>query len=665
VLESSSDEEEDYNSYASYERYRRERGGGGVGYRDLLDATVTPVHRTDGYLPTDDERVAEDEKIPWASAMATSCSSRSAVEATNVVAVPSNVPTSPALDYQGDEDDFDADDDEGDNDDNGNNEAPFETAATSGKKKKKKKKKKSKKKKKTNSNSEAADGAAVDIDMDAHQPSKRKAKSTKSISFGTVSVREYARTVGEHVVPADGGWPLGMSCQVITEHPHHHDKTNSNLESPSSSPSRHNGHHATEQTSPTSKHHHHHKPLHGWTVDDFEARRQLELQERYTHLIREQRRRKFEKEWERNHRKECHKNFGKQRRSSGKGGSASNRSSSRKNSSGLMKMEMSNEEKEQLEQIINEPVVLPNGVLETRPYDYKKKIVHSPSGGNGKSSGNSNALNGQHNNLNNNKGNGDHVMTEEDELYHLHGGRNPLFSVMREDERRRTILRDDHLLKCHVINDDKEKNYRNHDDNNHINNATPPDPTDPSVMQHIQHDLETIRIQRSDPTNLGCSCRKLHVFLPGATDKSHHKKKGSHRRLPERKVREELRRRGLLPDNSGSMKREDMEVMLHSAIEKEPCCWGGDCPCVRNGIGCQADTCSCWHPSHDVAHTTNNSSTSSSNHKQEHGDSPRRIADMNAEAIQIQCGNSFGTYVVNFGEIRKHRERFVAPMRVD
>merc|ERR1712085_229027 len=153
-----------------------------------------------------------------------------------------------------------------------------------------------------------------------------------------------------------------------------------------------------------------------------------------------------------------------------------------------------------------------------------------------------------------------------------------------EDVRRKLLLRDDHLLakqQCAAL-----ANKRCGTSNsNETTKATFLDPTDSTTTRHIQHELETLRIQRSDPANLGCSCRKLNVFLPTSLatkkDKPSKKKKGSHRRLPERKLREELRRRGLLHKGNSSMAREKMEVLLHDTIEKEPCCWGNDCPCVR------------------------------------------------------------------------------------
>jgi len=502
--------------------------------------------------------------------------------------------------------------------------------------------------------------------------SRNNGKPKKFVRFGTISVRKYARTLGTHTVPADGGWPLGLSERVVEEHHHHLGANESGAATKSSpSPSKHKHHH----------HHHHHNNgdqshPHGWTIDDFEHRKQHELKERYIQMIIDLRRRKFEKEWERKH---LGKHFHAGSRNSGSAGSSSggsgngvgkggrtrsnsisggagNGSGGRKRSnstvgnggkrSGSFKVDMSPEEREELDDLLSRPVTIPEGtVFETRPYDYKKKGA----GVDRKSA------------------------TEEDELYKRYGGRNPLFMAMKEDERKRVLLRDDHYYsKCHVIAEGtagpshdphrgKPQPATHPTDPNANPTDPPPDLADPSAIQHIQHELETLRIRRSDPHNLGCSCRKLHVFLPGATDKPHHKKKGSNRRLPERKVREELRRRGLLRDEEGKPvhgTREDMERRLHDAIEKEPCCWGKDCPCVRSGIGCQADTCSCWHPGHDAGHSEPAGVSAGGKDKKEDGGS-RRVVDESVEKIERQCGNPNGMYVVNFGEIRRHREQFV------
>ena len=369
------------------------------------------------------------------------------------------------------------------------------------------------------------------------------------------------------------------------------------------------------------------------------------MQQRYTQLIQEQRKRTFEKEWEKKNFK--HQSpYPKRNRSRSRSGSFSGCTNSSRSKSGSfsgsmnMKHEMTAEEKEELESILSQPVTLPDGILETRPYDYKKKICHALKSkekkGGSKSSSTpkkSDAPPQQQHHHN--------EVTEEDELYHRHGGRNPLFTPTKEDVRRKILLRDDHLMKqCHGVDDSFTSIASMMDE-------TPLDPTDTAITQHIQHDLEALRIKRTDPANLGCSCRKLHVFLPGSTDKLHHKKKGSHRRLPERKVQEQLRKRGLLNKGNESMSREKMEKLLHDAIENEPCCWGNDCPCVRSGIGCQADTCSCWR--NDVVSHHNNGNVAS---KEE-----------DLEAMKIHCGNVNGMYIVNTEGIAAYRKQYVTTPR--
>jgi hypothetical protein len=305
-------------------------------------------------------------------------------------------------------------------------------------------------------------------------------------------------------------------------------------------------------------------------------------------------------------------------------------------------MEMSQEEKDELDRILAEPVELPTGLLETRPYDYKKKIP-SPNNAQGNRSSSSS---GKENNL-----------TEEEELLQNYKGRNPLFGIIKEDDRRKVLLRDDHLMKSmeDAIDSSPRRSPRKRPQQQHQNHQeddddSPPhlDPTDSAITQHIQHDLESLRIERS--TNLGCSCRKPHVFLPGQSDKSHHKKKGSHRRMNERKVREELRKRGLLHGNS-DLSRDTMEKMLQDAIESEPCCWGQDCPCVRSGIGCQADICSCWQE-HSV--------TSALMNEKEDRDDLRKVCLSDVEVIERTCGNEYGMYVVDMKKINEYRQQYVA-----
>ncbi len=578
-------------------------------------------------------------------------------------------------------------------------EATTDNEAKKKKRKKKKKKKKAKKKSINSTMDEQNDGEVDDMveteiedgklftaetsssaaDATQHQPPK--STPGKSISFGTVSVEQYARTLGTHVVPLDGGWPLGLSNRVVVPaiSVGHATKTDysmgaavgglstandtmSSCATPSSSPtSQLNwGRNSPQPLSPKNNLSSF-SPLSmsssckipttspiTFAIDDFEARKQLELQQRYIQLIRDQRRRKFEKEWERrNMHKNIHNtdnqhntrrfNAVRGRSVGGKGGGKSGGGSGGRNStsSGSFKMEMSVEGKEELERILNQPIMMPAGELETRPFDYRKKICRILKQRNSSTTNNKNCHGD--NNIENND-----VVTEEEELYHEQGGRNPLFATLSENARRKVLLRDDHLMNiCQVISDDNANIMMNDESN-------PLDPTDTAITQYIQHELETLRIQRSDPANLGCSCRKLHIFLQGSIDKSHQKKKGSHRRMPERKVCEELRRRGLLNKSNENMSREKLEILLHDTIENEPCCWGNDCPCVRNGIGCQADTCTCWHDSHDATHGASY-----------HQHPKIETHDQGVEVMKSRCGNANGIYIVNFEEIAKYRKRYV------
>ena len=79
----------------------------------------------------------------------------------------------------------------------------------------KKKKKRSKKKKKSKENKVKMDDPIKDkktID------SNKGIKSLKKVSFSEVSIREHSRCLGEDVVPFDGGWPLGLSHNIIREY---------------------------------------------------------------------------------------------------------------------------------------------------------------------------------------------------------------------------------------------------------------------------------------------------------------------------------------------------------------------------------------------------------------------------------------------------------------
>ena len=158
-------------------------------------------------------------------------------------------------------------------------------------------------------------------------------------------------------------------------------------------------------------------------------------------------------------------------------------------------------------------------------------------------------------------------------------------------------------------------------------------PYSSTELLQVRQELEDVRVSRT--TELGCSCRKLTVYIPPKDNSIG--KKAAHRRMNERKVKDELRKRGIVPVTT--MNRDALEQLLHDTISLESSCCTtlNDCPCVRNGMNCQADTCRCWH------------STTLTNHKK-HPDDMSSV-----EQIKERCGNKFGIYVVDVDAISEFR----------
>jgi hypothetical protein len=152
-------------------------------------------------------------------------------------------------------------------------------------------------------------------------------------------------------------------------------------------------------------------------------------------------------------------------------------------------------------------------------------------------------------------------------------------------------------------------------------------------VHHVRNELEQLRNERTKSGATGCNCRKLTVYLP---PKDGGGKKAQHRRLKPAKLTAELKKRNLY-DESAS--REELERILHDAVEKEPCCSSEDCFCHRNGIECQADACSCWHDSH--VHTKSGSRY------------------LSIQVIKERCGNPNGTSAVDCDGIDAYRERML------
>ena len=114
------------------------------------------------------------------------------------------------------------------------------------------------------------------------------------------------------------------------------------------------------------------------------------------------------------------------------------------------------------------------------------------------------------------------------------------------------------------------------------------------------------------------------------------------------RVKDELKKRHLLPTETKT--REELELLLHDAVEKEACCSGHDCPCARNGIECQADVCTCWYDSHQ----TKDGAKKDADHPNTTCSSTDEVTD-----IQQRCGNSYGMYVVDLTKIHEMRQQII------
>lgn len=157
------------------------------------------------------------------------------------------------------------------------------------------------------------------------------------------------------------------------------------------------------------------------------------------------------------------------------------------------------------------------------------------------------------------------------------------------------------------------------------------------TVHAIRNELEHIRSSRSQQESIGCSCRKLHVYLMpsnGAGGKT-----AQHKRMNLNDLKKELRKRHLLPTEQTT--REELELILHDAVEKEPCC-SGYCSCVRNGINCQMEACGCWLPKSNQGSQMDET--------------------LSTEQIQQACGNQFGMYVVDIDRIQACRKDVLGAM---
>lgn len=166
-----------------------------------------------------------------------------------------------------------------------------------------------------------------------------------------------------------------------------------------------------------------------------------------------------------------------------------------------------------------------------------------------------------------------------------------------------------------------------------------------AMVHHVRNELEQIRIERNKSGATGCNCRKLVVYLPPKDGSGG--KKAQHRRLKPSKVVSELKKRHLYDSTVAASSRDEMEKLLHKVVESEPCCKDEDCFCVRNGIVCQADACSCWHNSHVHAkHTSDIDGHPLTN-----------------DDIRKRCGNPLGTYLVDVDTIDGYRKKVITQIK--
>jgi len=136
-------------------------------------------------------------------------------------------------------------------------------------------------------------------------------------------------------------------------------------------------------------------------------------------------------------------------------------------------------------------------------------------------------------------------------------------------------------------------------------------------IEDLNNEIELLRTERCKK-NQGCACKKKPNMMLAKG------KYGKKKVFTERRLKDELKLRGRNKDACKS--RAEMEEILTHLIDQDPCC-GEDCPCVKNGIGCHENACSCW----------------------------RDIGDRcTVDEINRSCGNKFGMEVMDVDEIRSH-----------
>jgi len=402
--------------------------------------------------------------------------------------------------------------------------------------------------------------------------------------------------MGGQGVPSDGGWPLSLS-----------NKLHSTLQLP---------------------------------IDEFETRKQVELKVRYQSFIIAQRHKVMNTKS--SHEDDHHRHHPTQQHSKRR-----TRSNSFHNTKESKKSHKHTEIDESRNKMLESMSVYtePDFIFETRQMDQRKKgyldfkyRIHHDSANMTISNTNTSTSTSTSTLVDSNEHQSEEEILKQMEWETVqHSGRNVLFAPLREDERQKALIRD-HPDSIHKDQSQPQKRHHEYD------------LYDDTTVRHVRNELEKIRIERSKHDSSGCSCRKMHVYIPNYDplhqNPHNNSKKHHHRRLTERRVKEELRKRHISIPPPKSNSRIELEKLLYHTVAEEGCCYGNDCECFRNGIGCQMDTCSCWHVSHSGGATLHS----------------RKSTIPPKKEILANCGNKNGCYIVDFDEIHKIRSQFIGPL---
>ena len=484
-----------------------------------------------------------------------------------------------------------------------------------------KKRKKSKKKRKKKISSSSSPNTTLIVDPMMILPTTVTSSTTFTttttrhhVTFSCVTIHTFARCFGRDVVPTHGGWPLGMEyyCQC-------HDDNNNNVHDDHDNDDTDSAHDHGD----SSGNHNNDNTNNGlYSIDEYETEKRERLQQRHQKLVVAPSNPPLD-------------------------------SPNNQKSKGPKKTNRSN---------FDHNRTVPDLVLETRQWDYKNRQKNPLFG----------------------------ILHESDRMNLLQSSASNSHSTSSSTVSSSSSPPPDTTVnettnRHHPSSSGRRTNHHNHqqqqqqqqygdrpsasNDNHHHTNIYTS-----TYVNSIRNALEQLRIDRS--TGIGCQCRKLQVPILSTSSSSTtntSNKKGHHpKRLKLQKLKDELTKRQLVWSEEQS--REEMEQILHDAVEQEPCCLYTDtCFCARNGIGCQADVCSCWHRRHHLNSTGSSSGSSSSSssgpNKSQKGSSSSATTTTTTaptiQEIQERCGNPVGgMYVVDDHHIDTFRNDYLQRLKV-